>query len=886
MANVINLDNYNSFSGADVVVTAQMNPINGNNCKTHILSSLQTISYSTHQDRAPVRAIGNINALDYVQGQRTIAGTMVFAMFDKHWMTPLLEELSTYTNNTDIWSDELPALNLTLSVANEYGYKSNMAIYGVIFIDDGGVMSINDLYTENTLQFLATGIEPLHSQGQYKHSSSYSREGFTIVSPDKTNKWKGADYESYRRKLTIEPYVPNPGKSTYVSTPGKDVKMEIKQPIKNNGKGIVNFYMPEDNKRLNIYITDLNDPNFNNPNFIHKPNTNQYTTEIGIGEYNVVYEDPNTGLVSSPYSFNIKYDENYADEERYPIIYNVSDDEITFIPNNINHDKVILSRFIDYPDISDVNNIKDKIEEQIVLDIALDINKEMTISNLKPNTIYSIGTFNSESESNKTYFKTFKSKQELYDIFKEYVLTNSDLFINKNILNFDFDKLDIGNNNIIDAVLKIEDSDIKNELLIYAKKLQNEISKSFNDYSVSGLLSSDYKEPLKAKFEISSNIKSIIIRMNSKGKSYYVNTVQANNNYEFIGKNYIRYTAQPILNNNKKGNCIDFLYFSSDLRNKLSKYENVNNLSNTKIINYKNNYKKYNGELLDAINAYDNFYLYKNILEPPYAIYDNKVLTVNVNYKDILNDNNDYFLCIANYKDVLDHTPIRKIRFKPENESLNIESYYSGVLENSYYLLWIENNNYDSISLPYILSTFSNDLNIIDFYNEKIKDKLKIIKDIFDNSSASFKSLFDNIYLNMLSENTNNLKDLPYKIIANLLSGEHGFVLTENSNNLIYAILSLFNIDYENRCSSIQKDGSVFSFNNVESSHMSTIYISNTGEIIKNSYNNFSYNINTYNSGYTILYLIEHINYKKSGFVLINNETKEYFICNLAMEVK
>ena len=124
---LINYNNYNSFSGCDVVVSAQMAPINeGAQMKVHVLGSLQTMSYSTHQDRAPVRSIGNINAIDYVQGQRTIAGTMVFAMFHQHWMTPLLEELEDHVPNTDIWSDELPALNLTISMANEYGYKSNI----------------------------------------------------------------------------------------------------------------------------------------------------------------------------------------------------------------------------------------------------------------------------------------------------------------------------------------------------------------------------------------------------------------------------------------------------------------------------------------------------------------------------------------------------------------------------------------------------------------------------------------------------------------------------------------------------------------------------------------------------------------------------------------
>ena len=210
---LINYDNYNSFSGCDVVVSAQMAPINdGDAMETHVLGSLQTISYSTHQDRAPVRSIGNINAIDYVQGQRTVAGTMVFAMFHEHWMIPLLEELSHYVSNTDIWSDELPALNLTISMANEYGYESCMVIYGVKFIDDGGVMSINDLYTENTLQYVATGIQPLRSTGRYQHSYKTSPNGIGKITGNKfkhKNYWNGVstylkEWSPKFRQVTVD----------------------------------------------------------------------------------------------------------------------------------------------------------------------------------------------------------------------------------------------------------------------------------------------------------------------------------------------------------------------------------------------------------------------------------------------------------------------------------------------------------------------------------------------------------------------------------------------------------------------------------------------------------------------------------------------------------
>ena len=345
MTRAINLDNYNSFSGADVVVTAQMSPIGGKNCKTHILSSLQTISYSTHQDRAPVRAIGNINALDYVQGQRTIAGTMVFAMFNEHWMSPLLEELSAFTSNTDIWSDELPALNLTISVSNEYGYKSNMAIYGVVFIDDGGVMSINDLYTENTLQFIAVGIEPVSSQGQFKHGYSNYRDGYTIVSADTSNKWKGATYESYKKEWTTTPYVPNPGIIRQDPTPGSDADVTINKPITDKGNGVVNVQLPEKDN-TNIYITNTST---SESITVHKkPGINEYFAEVGIGDYSIIYEDPDTGVYSDPYLFSMNYDSETVKQELFPIVSYVSNDSICIIPNS-DHDKIMITKESEFP---------------------------------------------------------------------------------------------------------------------------------------------------------------------------------------------------------------------------------------------------------------------------------------------------------------------------------------------------------------------------------------------------------------------------------------------------------------------------------------------------------------------------------------------------------
>lgn len=167
---------YTSFSGTDMVATCN---ILG---ETIVLGTLQTISYSLHMDRKPIRSIGNINAKDYTQGPRTIAGSLVFAVFDKHILyhmaevfnqgngtyksnayTVLYEKYKSFTKNRHILSDELPPFDITITFANEYGNKAKLAIYGVQLVNEGQVMSINDIYTENTYQFTALDIDYLRA---------------------------------------------------------------------------------------------------------------------------------------------------------------------------------------------------------------------------------------------------------------------------------------------------------------------------------------------------------------------------------------------------------------------------------------------------------------------------------------------------------------------------------------------------------------------------------------------------------------------------------------------------------------------------------------------------------------------------------------------------
>ena len=136
----------NTYSMCDIVCTIDIFNQSGEHVIQNI-GRLQTLSYSIYQNKQPVRVLGRMNAKDYVYGQRTIAGSLVFAVFNKHWLIDIYDQLvnNGTMKNWHYVADEMPPFDITVSFANEYGYDSKMAIYGVRLMTEGQVMSINDI---------------------------------------------------------------------------------------------------------------------------------------------------------------------------------------------------------------------------------------------------------------------------------------------------------------------------------------------------------------------------------------------------------------------------------------------------------------------------------------------------------------------------------------------------------------------------------------------------------------------------------------------------------------------------------------------------------------------------------------------------------------------
>lgn len=154
-----------SYSGTDMVVTAQL-CIGNTKSEFMTMGSLQTITYSVYDRMEPIHSLGNVNAKDYVHTHRYIAGSMIFAVFDQHWAKEFIEKYcksAGIAESEKILTDEIPPINITISMGNEYGSSSRIALYSVRLFNEGMTMSVNDIYTEHTYQFVALNIDYLEN---------------------------------------------------------------------------------------------------------------------------------------------------------------------------------------------------------------------------------------------------------------------------------------------------------------------------------------------------------------------------------------------------------------------------------------------------------------------------------------------------------------------------------------------------------------------------------------------------------------------------------------------------------------------------------------------------------------------------------------------------
>ena len=149
---------YKSFSGTDTLVFILLP-----GSKPVVLGSITTVSYSLYRTKQPVINLGRTNINGVTRGTRIFAGTMIFTLINQHWLNELMDEESERSNwltqYQELKADELPLFDLMVVSANEYGSYVSMFLYGVDITDEGQVISVEDLFTENTLSFIARDVQ-------------------------------------------------------------------------------------------------------------------------------------------------------------------------------------------------------------------------------------------------------------------------------------------------------------------------------------------------------------------------------------------------------------------------------------------------------------------------------------------------------------------------------------------------------------------------------------------------------------------------------------------------------------------------------------------------------------------------------------------------------
>ena len=145
------------------------------------MGSLITISYNVYRDKTPVFNCGQPTVDGFAIGNKYVAGSLITAMFKEDEFSKFMEEYDEYYKNTvdgntlinlsghlkevhTRMKDDLTSFNVHIIFTSEYTKDaSRIILYDVNLVSNGQVMSIEDMATESTHQFVAKDIREQHN---------------------------------------------------------------------------------------------------------------------------------------------------------------------------------------------------------------------------------------------------------------------------------------------------------------------------------------------------------------------------------------------------------------------------------------------------------------------------------------------------------------------------------------------------------------------------------------------------------------------------------------------------------------------------------------------------------------------------------------------------
>lgn len=178
-----------AYSATDIEAVVMGTDKSTGKDKVFRMGDIQTMTYSVHRDASPVRTLGRSNPIAYTMGSRTIAGSMIFATFNKRALFDLYTgasevDLTGTSDDENISSakilkptDTIPPFDVILYFSSETGNDSIMIIYRVQIFSEGQTFSIQDVYTEHTMQYVAAGISMMEKTNDIYKNTTYGDAG-------------------------------------------------------------------------------------------------------------------------------------------------------------------------------------------------------------------------------------------------------------------------------------------------------------------------------------------------------------------------------------------------------------------------------------------------------------------------------------------------------------------------------------------------------------------------------------------------------------------------------------------------------------------------------------------------------------------------------------
>lgn len=759
--NIINSFRYpnETYSGCDCVASitvAYPNSNGGQSKYTRTLGEVQTISYSVNMAKTPVRSIGNVNAKDYVMGPRTIAGSLVFSVFHRHFAQDIMNKINGGNHpGTAYLVDEIPPFDITLSFANEYGFRSRLVIYGVRLLNEGQVMSINDIYTENTYQFLATDVQYLTDEIKI---SNLGKTGALYKINDNIAVYKKKMEAAMRNPIIYQDKDKIDQYWNAINSMSIKLSASIKQPKSVGGKGIVDLFVEPLQDEGIIFITNDKDEvttinlkankvdpteSSKNQNKWYKNNKVGYASiKLPHGTYSAVFENSKKKK-SNTIKFKIDQIIQKNPLDSYaPIVDYLTDTSCLVYTNEPQHNKVKLF----------VSNVSNKPNNHKIYDIKN--NRIANLNDLIPNTKYTVCTFREGEnvESKSTTFRTLGSKDLMFKRLKLFIYSNSSKLIFKDNMSIYLSMLDeikkeAENNNydVIKAVQKVKDHyiylrkqvdkskpgfqelldkydlDIKicSEILTLANKLYNNLIAVVNKESLP-IPTMFYDDNYDSNFSFSEDTRKAeffrmynnLERIDQRVESYNFKKIKNHDNsFRYLGRQGMNHYVQAV-KINVRSPKLNFYLMTEDEKAqyaiKDNEKEKITPEEEEKIYN---RISKDFDETLSNSESIKAFMINAKKIDSPKVIplsVDNvgEYVNANSNLKDLINDDfkKKFYVAVADSENIKNDDMIYKNEFSSSDHSVSIDPMLNNLKDNMDYAVWIEDENFNQISNP---STFT-----------------------------------------------------------------------------------------------------------------------------------------------------------------------------------